>query len=169
VVGTSNSSERADAMEASRCSYSRVLSLPPVNSIHQVIEAFLRTSDHGVWNREGTQGDQFELIFRRGRWRKAFFGNELVPQIPDVTPDRRYYEASTRPAVLRILIRPSPKGIRLTLNHTVFFHEPVHLDAVRQAWADYTLKEVDSMRKYMGEIYELPDVPLLEDHAGGKG
>jgi hypothetical protein len=157
-------------MSVPQVEFSRTVTLPPVNTIHQVVEAFARTSDHGSWQKDAAQSDPFQVIFTRGNWGTSMlgFGKKRVPLSATESSEDRSRMVS-RPARLKVGIRPSPKSIRIVVDHTVYFRDADFgvSSEVRDHWAKYTLAEVDAMRGYMKEFYDLPDLPLLED--GGKG
>jgi len=157
-------------MATPQVEFSRVVSLPPVNSIHQVVEAFARTSEHGTWQKDVSQSDPFEVVFVRGNWGNSMlgFGKTRVPLSPVNSSELRS-RMVTRPARLKVGIRPSPKSIRIVVDHTVYFRDADFgvASELRDEWAKYTLAEVDAFRGYIKEFYDLSELPLLED--GGKG
>ncbi len=135
----------------------RTIVLPLVDNIHQVLIAFLRTSEFGEWLvDEEKQSDHFSMFFIRGNWKKSVFGlgGKRVPG--------EWSAIRSVPMQLHVSIRPSPQDVTVRLTHTASLRTS---DAfygrdklrLREAVDD----EVNSLHAYLRKCYDLPDEPRL--------
>lgn len=141
--------------------------LPPVEDVHQTLVAFLATSEQGTWQvNDQVLNTPYVLHFRRGNWRRAWFGFSvtLTPGMCDVDSSGRNVP-ETRPMKLTITARPSPKDIRLVMLFSVFsmvtYEEPKNQRYV-EYWADRITKEVKDLSEYLRKCYSLSESPRCE-------
>jgi len=145
-----------------------VLVLPLVENIHQTLVAFLSTSEQGNWIADPlTASTPYVLHVMRGNWKRAWLGlsQALTPGYCDVD-GKGINIPESRPMKLKIMIRPSPIDIRLTLLFSVFsvvsFAEPENTQHAAY-WSARTGDEVQNMREYLRTCYGLPSPPLCEN------
>ena len=142
------------------------LSLPPVARIHEVVIAFLRTSETGSWKSDDTErSDHFEMHFFRGNWGRNWLTGGRVPKLPFLHGD--VTEADTIAMTLRITVRPSPRQLILTCRHTVFSPVPLSAECfwgprVMMPAQDVIRQEVETLRGYLRECYDLAETPVIE-------
>ena len=142
--------------------------MPPVDSIHEAIVAFLQTSDCGTWEVDDTvTSSQFVLHFVRGNWTRSFFGlgTHRVPAGIEHDSNLKV-KHRTKPMLLEITLRPSPNEVRIRLRHSVFCdisvprREEEHYVA---SWKNVVRQEVDALRRYLEQCFHLDDTPRLEE------
>lgn len=139
------------------------LRIPIVDKPHEVIFAFLRTSEWGEWHpRRGMPGDAFVMHFERGA--RAFAPNFLGFGSREVTP---YVDTSTPMRevlmLLRVTLRPSPSNVAINLYHTAcFFTSQGKLPYLQQSIHQHIQGEVCELAGYLRECYGLPEVPAIE-------
>lgn len=127
-----------------------------VENIHATLVAFFRTSDEGEWMPDDTAvSDAFCLNFRRGLWSKQFFGQSLSPQPLTGNKD-------DAPMQLRLLIRPSPVEMRISVEHKVFSRRRMNA-AQQNLYGFHIAKELVSLSAYLRQVYELPALPLVRN------
>ena len=142
--------------------------MPPVDSIHEAIVAFLQTSDCGTWEVDDTvTSNQFVLHFVRGNWTRSFFGlgTRRVPEGIDYY-SKLEVKRRTKPMLLEITLRPSPNEIRIRLRHSVFCATSIprrEKECYVEFWKTVVRQEVDSLRHYLEQCFHLDDTPRLEE------
>jgi hypothetical protein len=147
--------------------------LPYLEKVHEVINAYLRTSLNGEWVVDPAHSpDAFIMFFRRGqrRWDTYFgFGgrwNEYEYCLSYLI------DPPALPVFLKIVIRPSPQSTLLGLNFTT---KPVwpasssrsqelvakEQDKVKSMLSSIAHSELHGLREYLQEFYSLQDEPEL--------
>jgi len=145
--------------------FARSIALPSAKGIHEVVEAFFRTSEQGSWERDpSAASDLFVMNFMRGNWTTRRFSKERAPAAP--TRDAQVATVVRTTAALgTVTVRPSPKGSVVTVRHRMYWPTRSECSEDRQNlktnWERYTLAEVNSFRAYLAEWYQLPDLPAL--------
>ena len=142
--------------------YVRSIVLPTAKGIHEVIEAFFRTSEQGSWAKdELTPSDLFVMNFCRGNWTTRRFSKERVPAEPSFGP----HEATsvrTTAALAGVTIRPSPKDTVVTVRHRVYWPRvPSEEYSLPKQWEQHTMSELNALRAYLAEWYQLAELPPL--------
>jgi hypothetical protein len=152
---------------ATELPYANKIVLPMVDNIHEVLVAFFRTSEQGVWSIDDTQpSDQFNMHFIRGNWRKSFFGlsSKRVPGAGSRDVDGNEVTA-VRPMQLVATIRPSPQELVISIRHTVFYDMSYgsgeFAKRVIAQWQTVTSSEIDALRDYLRKCYDLAELPDL--------
>jgi hypothetical protein len=133
--------------------------LPMANSIHETLIAFLQTSDFGTWHADDTKSStQFLMHFVRGNWRKTLFGLG-VGRVPGICVKDRSGQLlpETKPMLLEIAIRPSPKDLDLSIRFSVFSKNSLRgrkLQDYKLYWQWRVQQEVHDLRTYLEKCYE---------------
>ena len=162
---------------ASTCEFTHTLIVPKVDTFHEVLAAFLQTSDQGGWSVDPEQeSNQFKCNFIRGNWGTSFFGlgAKRVPQEPTLRDDKVIVR--TQPMRLEIVIRPYQSSLRVRIMYSVFSTEGDEVlrisdtgDKRTKSWdqwiADWhrvVTNEVNDFRNYLQECFGLSEPPKLE-------
>ena len=157
-----------------------------VEKVHEVINAFLRTCERGPWEMEGpASADGFEMQYRRGPgWRLSILGFKGGWQHPKFVLENMLLKgADGLPIRLKVVIRPSPHTLLLTLN---FACPPA--DPVARVWSSSSRKwertaemtinqwlaqiatgEANGLADYLLEFYSLPERPEVTFRLAGQG
>lgn len=140
------------------------LSIPYVENIHPAIVAHLRTSALGEWRISANyKSDPFVLYFERGKpcIRFAFFSGKPIVSEPILTYS--HVPSEDLFVKLRIVLRPSPKRIAMSL---CFYLPPIEppRDAKEtgQRVTDLLHREVSALAEYFRELFDLDAPPAIE-------
>jgi hypothetical protein len=143
--------------------------LPPVDNVHQVLTAYLRTSELGDWKLDpDQQSDGFVMHFMRGKWAKSMFGR-IKPGMADRTSDMQLIPR-TVPMRLCATLRPSPQDVTIRLDVEVFTEDGISLSDLKREWGqkmfvrqweEMLRQELSGLREYLKKCYDLPELPLL--------
>jgi len=153
-------------------SYKTTLVLPFVENVHNVLIAFLRTSEFGEWKVDTEKsGDQFVMHFIRGKWRKPMlFGRGAVPAMHNMCGNGELV-AETVPMRLDVKLLPSPQDLTITLEHEIHGVdipswglskvEEARFETYMGQWKRIIVAELANLRAYLKKCYNLPDLPRL--------
>jgi hypothetical protein len=129
------------------------MEIPNFEKVHNVLHAFLRTSEHGEWVQDDSEkADPFVLYYRRGLWKKSFFGfgGRLVPL--------DYRDARQAPVRLTLTLRPSPQDVSISVRYRFCTNWTIS-KKMEQAIANNVASEVRGLASYLKKFYELPALP----------
>ena len=131
--------------------------IPIAEDLHNVLHAFFRTSEHGVWGQdEEESSDAFVLHYRRGEWAKSLFGfgKRLVPA--PVT----MLTIEAAPMRLNVTLRPSPDLVRVGLQYIFSWGGHISAETARFV-GNGVFEEVKALTAYVTRAYSLPALPDL--------
>lgn len=145
------------------------LVLPPVEAVHQVLTAYLRTSELGEWRpNPERESDGFVMHFVRGNWGKSRRGR-TVHKEPHWDSSGRMIP-HTAPTQLEVSVRPSPQDAAVLLEFEFFaqvqswlFEDKWGQNRYVRHWDAIVREEVAGLREYLKKCYELPDLPLIAE------
>lgn len=144
--------------------FSNILLLPMVENLHQTLVAFLQTSEQGSWTLdEQTASNPLNIHLIRGNWGTSLFSTARVPKNCDID-HKGEFVSRTKPMLLAVVIRPSPKEISVRLDHKVFSKKKINYRVYwdyHNYWKTTVRNEVNSMRRYLEKCYELDRAPRL--------
>ena len=96
-----------------------VIVLSTVDRIHEVLVAFLRTSEFRIWSLdESASNDSFVITCIHGDWKKSLLGLGST-LVPGNNARRTLAQILMR---LQVTIRPSPRDLTIGINYQVFHH-----------------------------------------------
>jgi hypothetical protein len=135
------------------------IKLPFVEKLHEVLHAFLRTSEQGEWRPDDRKlSDAFVLHYRRGKWKSPHVGTDLAPD--KIVPD----DPASAAMELEIKLRPSPVEISISMCHKLYWDDYRRHSRTSQAsgerqFANRVAKEVKALAAYLQQVYELTETP----------
>jgi hypothetical protein len=142
-------------MPPQRIEWTSRIELPSFEHVHDVLHAFLRTSEWGEWESDSeSPSDGFVRNYRRGRWKRTFSGT-LAPA--------RFAKLEPKTLAMRLLVtlRPSPQDVSISLSHRAFFPAGGLLSTkATQLCAQYVKSEVNALAAYLAKAYQLAEVSV---------
>ena len=154
-----------------RIEWKYVLKIPFHDRVHEVLHAFLRTSEQGEWTpNEEIPSDAFVLNYRRGRWQRRWFGRgEWLPEPWHSCFGDATRNAGLAPMELRITLRPTPSEVTIGIYHFAYLrggptpYQKQQKQADETALAHLVDSEVKALAEYLREVYDLPEPPQIAE------
>lgn len=122
------------------------LDIKPYDKILSVLEAFFNAYPEGDYATE--HREKYKLIFRRGSWKRAWWG------LGDWVPDQLVKGDFTLwPLRVRVLVRPSPQTYTISVRYEVHLPGSVRSlsDEVQSSVDQYIRRELDDLTQYLAE------------------
>jgi hypothetical protein len=134
------------------------LELQPYERLVTVLEAFFASYPGGDYTCE--QREAYRLRFRRGEWRKSFFG--LGPLVPARMPKGQF---NRWPVILRVLIRPSPAVFLVAIRYELYLPKGMSnlIPEVQSAVHQHCRAELDDLADYLVECMDTSERPAILD------
>lgn len=138
------------------CTYSwdYRIEMKPYDKVVSVLEAFFASYPKGDYNCE--HRERYKLTFRRGQWKRSWFG------LGSVVPDRLVKGDFTQwPVLVHILARPSPEVFTISIRYELHLPSPMRelKPEVQSSVAQYIEKELSDLSDYLAECADLDEPP----------
>jgi len=132
------------------------ITIPFDEGVHNVVHAFLRTSEWGEWIADETaQSDPFVLKYRRGLWRRSLLGSlGLGPRL--VHRDWISQGKRAAPMRLTVTLRPSPRDVQIIVRHYFDAGCAPFFTKAASYFSEWVHTEVNGLAYYLAKVYSLP-------------
>ena len=121
---------------------------PPIDRIHDVVEAFFCSYPGGEYSLVGKE--RFRLILHRGGQAQEEDDGRIVLSLR-----REMENPEDMPVTLRVLFQPSAEALRVTLKHEVLPRRPLGRRA-RRKLARHIAREIGAFREYLYQSFGQP-------------
>ena len=148
--------------------------VPAVDGIHAAANAFLRTSEHGVWVLDDkAASDAYTLHYQRGQWKPPpnklnyFLNGHVGSSYEDFVASAGWDGWKNAPMHLTVAFRPTPAQdlVKILVEYQLGGPDPNLLyEASEKLLCECVVYETESFARYLRENLALKALPEITTH-----